>query len=398
MSEKSISMCQGKGSLSHNNREFTASNIDKSRTADNIVFVCQDLGETYRKLFSGAIERYNANQKRNYRKISDYFEHLFNRKPSKSVITGTKMQKSFYEDLVQIGTRDDTGVNTSGAKIAIECLREYMEGFQKRNPNFYVFNAVMHLDESTPHLHIDYIPVGHFNRGIDTRNAMGRALEEMGYGTEANAINRWRLSEWDVLHDICTAHGIEISAPKKSRGYSFTVKEYKEYKARIDTLNAEIENLTAECNKAAAKFEKLAKKKVSIGELENIEARGSVFGKKVTLSKTDYDKLSDTAKKYIVMEKNTSKLIDERDTAVQELDILKHQLKSVLSEYSDYRKEQEEKRLLSNESIKSKIKSLKREEQLTNALKKAQLFITSRGLSDDFECFKLNKTKKFELE
>ena len=77
MSEKSISMCQGKGSLSHNNREFTAQNIDTSRTDDNIVFVRKDLGETYRELFSGAIERYNSHQKRNYRKIPDYFEHLF---------------------------------------------------------------------------------------------------------------------------------------------------------------------------------------------------------------------------------------------------------------------------------------------------------------------------------
>ncbi|MBR6474748.1 MAG: plasmid recombination protein, partial [Lachnospiraceae bacterium] len=198
MSEKSISMCQGKGSLSHNNRDFTARNIDKSRTADNVVFVCQDLGETYRKLFDGAIERYNAHQKRNDRKISDYFEHLFSRKPSKSVITGANKQKSFYEDLVQIGTRDDTGVDSSDAETAKECLREYMEGFQERNPNLHVFNAVMHLDEATPHLHIDYIPVGHFSRGLDTRNAMAKALEEMGHGTGANAINRWRLSEWDV--------------------------------------------------------------------------------------------------------------------------------------------------------------------------------------------------------
>ena len=390
MSEKSISMCQGKGSLSHNNRDFTARNIDKSRTADNVVFVCQDLGETYRKLFDGATERYNAHQKRNDRKISDYFEHLFSRKPSKSVITGANKQKSFYEDLVQIGTRDDTGVDSADAETAKECLREYMEGFQERNPNLHVFNAVMHLDEATPHLHIDYIPVGHFSRGLDTRNAMAKALEEMGHGTGANAINRWRLSEWDVLHDICTAHGIEISAPKKSRGYSYTVQEYGEHQDRINTLNAEIEKLTAECDETAAEFEKLSKKKVSIGEIENIEARESVFGKKVTLSKADYDRLSDTAKKYVAMEKNIRKLRKECDTAVQELETMKQQFDALSSEYSDYRKDRE--------SIRTKIKCLNREEQLTNDLKKARDFITARGLSDDFERFKLGKTRIKELE
>ena len=76
---KTISMCQGKGCLSHNNREFSAKNIDSSRTADNIVFIQQDLGETYHQLFDEAVERYNARQKRKDRRISDYFQHLFNR-------------------------------------------------------------------------------------------------------------------------------------------------------------------------------------------------------------------------------------------------------------------------------------------------------------------------------
>ncbi|MEE1554210.1 MAG: plasmid recombination protein, partial [Lachnospiraceae bacterium] len=155
MSTKSISMCEGKGSLSHNNREFTAKNIDPLRTPDNIVFVQQDLGETYHQLFDEAVERYNARQKRNDRKIGDYFEHLFNRPPSKSVIEGANKQKSFYEHLVYIGTKNDSAVGTPDAEITAECLREYMEGFQARNPNLYVFNAVMHLDEATPHLHID---------------------------------------------------------------------------------------------------------------------------------------------------------------------------------------------------------------------------------------------------
>ena len=239
MSTKTISMCQGKGSLSHNNREFAAKNIDSSRTADNIVFVRQDLGETYDQLFGVAVERYNARQKRNDRKINNYFQHLFNREPSKSVITGANKQKSFYEDLVQIGTKDDTGVGNPDAEIAKECLREYMEGFQERNPNFHVFNAVMHLDEATPHLHIDYIPVGHFGNGIDTRNAMAKALEEMGHGKGANAINRWRLSEWEVLHQICIAHGIEISEPEKSRGYSYTTEEYGKHKDEIKRLEEE---------------------------------------------------------------------------------------------------------------------------------------------------------------
>ena len=106
MATKTISMCQGKGSLSHNNRSFSAKNIDKSRTPDNITFTKQSLKQAYQELFGQAVERYNAKQKRNDRKVDDYFKHLFNREPSMSVLTRKNKQKSFYENLVQIGTKD----------------------------------------------------------------------------------------------------------------------------------------------------------------------------------------------------------------------------------------------------------------------------------------------------
>ena len=308
MSTKSISMCEGKGSLSHNNREFTAKNIDPLRTPDNIVFVQQDLGETYHQLFDEAVERYNARQKRNDRKINDYFEHLFNRPPSKSVIEGANKQKSFYEHLVYIGTKNDSAVGTPDAEKTAECLREYMKGFQARNPNLYVFNAVMHLDEATPHLHIDYIPLGHYSRGLEVRNAKNKALDEMGFGNDAHSNNRWRLSEWEVLRDICNAHGIEISEPKKSRGYSYTVEEYGEHEDEIRRLNEEKAQALSERDEAQAELDKAAKKKIKLDEIEGIEAKESMFGKKVTLAKEDYDTLSDTAKKYVAMVKSTKKL------------------------------------------------------------------------------------------
>ena len=398
MSEKSISMCEGKGSLSHNNREFTAKNIDSSRTPNNIVFVQQDLSEVYHQLFDEAVERYNAKQKRKDRRIGDYFEHLFNRPPSKSVITGTNKHKSFYEHLVYIGTRKDSGVGTPDAEITTECLREYMEGFQQRNPNLYVFNAVLHLDESTPHLHINYIPVGHFTRGLEVRNAKNKAMEEMGFGNDAKSNDRWRRNEWDILKNICNAHGIEISEPKKSRGYSYTVEEYGEHQDKINALNAEIERLTAERDETVAEFEKLSKKKVNITEIESIEAKESMFGKKVTLTKDDYDKLSDTAKKYVAMEKNIKKLKKERDAAVQELGAIKQQFSAVSSELSAYKKKEEDKRFFSREKQNAEAKRIKREEQLSHDLQKARAFISACGLAEDFAKYRYNRSRSTELE
>lgn len=394
MNTKTISMCQGKGSLSHNNREFTAKNIDPFRTPDNIVFVQQDLGEAYDQLFGEAVERYNAHQKRNDRKINDYFQHMFNREPSKCVITGANKQKSFYEDLVQIGMKDDTGVGTPDAETAIKCLCEYMEGFQERNPNFYVFNAVMHLDEATPHLHIDYIPIGHFDRGLETRNAMAKALEEMEYGKGANAINRWRLAEWEVLHQICLSHGIEISEPKKSRGYSYTVQEYGEHKDKIRELEAEKEQLISERDEARAELDKAAKKKAKLTEIDNVETGKTVFGGKVTVSQEDWENISDLAKKQVASQKQTKKLKKERDEAVQKYNTLKVKYDATASELAGYKKKEEEKCYFSREKLNEQTRHISDREKL----RKAMAFIDACGLSDDFARFKFNKTRRSELE
>lgn len=168
MKEKRISFGQGKGSLTHNNREFVAANVDPLRTPDNVTFICQPIAEAYNQLFAESTERYNAKQTRNDRKIhGSYYEHLFGVKPCNTVRTAADKRKSFYEDVVQIGKIEDSGYGTEDFQLVAECLKEYMKGFQKRNPNFYVFNAVLHMDEATPHLHIDYIPVGHYKRGQD---------------------------------------------------------------------------------------------------------------------------------------------------------------------------------------------------------------------------------------
>lgn len=378
---KTISHCQGKGSLTHNNRKFSAKNVDSSRTGNNIVFVEQPIAAAYDELFGAAVERYNAKQKRSDRKIkSGYFEHVFKRSPAQSVVTSADRRKSFYEDVVQIGTKDNTGVGTEDAAVAAECLTIYMNGFQERNPNFRVFNAILHMDEATPHLHIDYIPVGHYKQGVDTQNGIAQALKEMGYGVGKDAISRWREDERAVLEEICKAHSIEIAAPEKSRG-SLTVEAYKEYAQvteKVDEKQKEIEQLDGEIGskelilewrkQAVADTEDtldklgtelqdknatveqldsaisekqnaltktdtaLAEKQAILNEsahkvfkinyIDSIETGKTVFGGKVTVSPDDYDRLTDLAKKQIAAESKESTLTAENAELKKEYDAL----------------------------------------------------------------------------
>lgn len=258
MKEKSISFGQGKGSLAHNNREFIADNVDRNRMQNNVTFIRQPIAEAYKLLFGESTARYNAKQKRNDRKISNYYEHLFGCKPCNTVKVNALDQKSFYEVCVQIGKKEDSGIGTEDAELVAECLKEYMADFQKRSPNFYVFNAVLHMDEATPHLHIDYIPVGHYKRGQDTQNGIAQALKEMGFGEGKNAIARWRASEVEVLKKICLEHDIQPTIPEKSRG-TLEVAEYKEQRRHADELAKQNAQIAADISEKQGKSESLDK-------------------------------------------------------------------------------------------------------------------------------------------
>lgn len=316
MISRTISICQGKGSIGHNNRTFHTKNTDPSRTKNNIVFVREPIGTAYEKLFAEAVERYNAKQKRSDRKIKNgYFEYQFGQPVTETKLTSPDKRKSFYEYLIQLGTMEDTGTGTEAAEKATACLCEYMRGFSERNPNFYVFNAVIHLDEKTPHLHIDYVPVGHYKRGVDTQNGIAQALKEMGYGTGKNAIAKWRQSEYLIFREICEKNGFIISEPKKSRGVSFAVDEYKEIQQEKERLSAELQPLR-EMELVAEETVVIGKKQllshnitVSPEELEKLEQQKKAVAVQSIDNQYDRDKLA-----------NRKQALDEReaDIAVKE--------------------------------------------------------------------------------
>ncbi len=402
VSEKRISHCQGKGSLTHNNRKFSAKNVDGSRTKDNVVFVEQSIEEAYEQLFGAAVERYNAKQKRADRKIkTSYYEHLFKRSPAPSVVTSADKRKSFYEDVVQIGTMQDTGVGTPDAEIAAACLTEYMQDFQQRNPNFYVFNAVLHLDEATPHLHIDYIPIGHYKQGVDTQNCIAQALKEMGYGTGKDAIARWRESECKILTEICNRHGIQIAAPEKSRG-SLTVEQYKEFakvKERVDEKKEEVARLEEQCQEKTTALSKTtaalesnqslletsAQKVAQIKSINEIETGKTFLGGKVTLSKEDFGTLSDLAKKQIAAE-NKEDFLQTRITRLEnENKSLTADKESLTEQNAELRKENGELRSVYGRIAIAKIRSER--DNLQRQLDRVMEFIKSLGLVERLQAF-----------
>lgn len=193
----------GKGSVNHNSRKFHAKNTDPKRSHWNVEYCNQDIREVYHELFDEALERYNSKQTRKDRKIEDYYEK----------IRSGKQEKPFHEIILQIGDKDNMGATTKEGQIAARILDEYMKDFQRRNPTLRVFSAHLHMDEATPHLHIDFVPyTTGSKRGLDTRVSLKQALSALGYkgGTRMETeLNQWVAAEKQQLASIMLEHGIE---------------------------------------------------------------------------------------------------------------------------------------------------------------------------------------------
>ena len=211
---------RGKGSLSHNSRQFIAENVDSSRTPLNIEYRNEDIRAVYHELFDGALARYNEKQTRRDRVIDDYYE---------KIRTG-KQEKLFEELIIQIGNKDDMNASSENGQLARQMLDEYMQSFQERNPTLRVFSAHLHMDEATPHLHIDFIPfTTGSKRGLETRVSLKKALEALGFtgGTKSHTeLNQWIESEKQALASIMARHDIEWEQ-KGTHEEHLSVLDYK---------------------------------------------------------------------------------------------------------------------------------------------------------------------------
>lgn len=277
MAAKTISFPKGKGHLTHNNRDFICNNVVPERTSWNRIYIQEPLKDAYEKCFGQALRDYNAAQKRKDRQKDDYLKEIEN--------SGNK-EKTFYENIVQIGKKMDTpvvdenGVMTEEAKAAIEVLDRYAKTFQERNPNLYLFNCVMHLDEATPHLHIDYIPVAHgYKNGMKTRNSLTKAFQQMGF---AKAVSRkqnetvaWQEREREYLTELCREQGIEIEVLGVQRD-NLSLPEYKAAMCEVEQLEQQAAVLDKRNEALEQQMDELAQKTSELcGQVQEMETQNN---------------------------------------------------------------------------------------------------------------------------
>ena len=240
----------GKGSIRHNNRTFQAVNVDRERTAQNVIFCNEDIQKVYHELFDEALAEYNAKKTKTRDKIPDYYEHIRN----------GKQEKLYQEAIFQIGNMESCGCGTESGERAAVVLKKFAETFSERNPHLRVFNMVLHMDVATPHLHIDYVPVATEQiRGLSTRVSLKQALKQQGFvgkGKNRTEWDLWMENEKEVLKAMAAEQDFVVISLGETRPH-MALPEYKAAMREVEAVNAELVQTKAEVAAEQSKKETL---------------------------------------------------------------------------------------------------------------------------------------------
>ena len=378
MAAKTISFPKGKGHLTHNNRDFISKNVVPERTFWNRVYMQESLEQAYEKCFGQALMDYNATQKRKDRRKENYLKEIEN--------SGNK-EKTFYENIVQIGKKEDTPVvDTDGnlteeAKVAIEILEQYAKTFQERNPNLYLFNSVMHLDEATPHLHIDYIPVAHgYKTGMETRNSLTKALQQMGFAKavskKENETVAWQQRERAYLTDLCREKGIDIEVLGIQRD-NLSLPEYKAAMREVEALEQQAEEMEMHNKELATQAGELAKQ---IDELEARDKSNQELLEKHDLRATTLKTISKEVDAETKNMKSVAIPVNNLFGGEEYVKVKKSDWNKIIDAFS---RAVSRNHLL--EKYEKKISALEKKiVTLTHQIEKLKQFVASRGLGEAF--------------
>ena len=318
--KRTISAMSGDGVVAHNRRTYIAENVDQTRTHLNIEYCYTPIEQAYHELFDEAQAEYNAKQKRKDRRIENYYEKICN----------GDQEKPFYEVIFQVGNKDDMGAASENGALAKEILDKFYHSFLERNPQLHVYSAHLHMDEATPHLHIDFIPfTTGSKRGLSTRVSLKQALADQGITGEGRSLTErdlWVQKEKGALAEIMLEHGIEW-------------EQKGEHKEHLSVLEFKREKRKEELAELEQSIERVQQKQVSIKAVEQIEMKPLPLTSKVAVDKEDFQNLVTAAQKFVVQEKQESKLKKLLKDATKTISDLKAKVDSLVAELDSVRGE-----------------------------------------------------------
>ena len=212
-----------KGNFNHNRRTNSKvpQNVDPTRTAFNKILIDKDIRQVYNEVFGEALAEYNANQiakKHPERQKKDYY----------SAVCHDKKTEPFREAVVQIGNKDKQLPRWESNEI----LQKFLKRFQENNPQLVVVGAYIHNDEATPHMHIVYVPVATYSKGLKKRVSNDKALNQMGYKTW----NDWKDSQMACLENLVREKGYNREYMHNTDKHEPDVQKFKRVQKEVVRL------------------------------------------------------------------------------------------------------------------------------------------------------------------
>ena len=359
----------GDGVVAHNRRTYFAENVDPTRTHLNVEYCYTPIEEAYHQLFDAALAEFNAKQKRKDRCIENYYEKILD----------GKQEKPFYEVIFQVGNKDDMGTAGENAELAKTILDKFYRSFLERNPQLHVYSAHLHMDEATPHLHIDFIPfTTGSKRGLSTRVSLKQALADQGITGEGRSLTErdlWVQKEKEALAEIMLEHGIEW-------------EQKGEHKEHLSVLEFKREKRKEELAELEQSIERVQQQQVSIQAVEQIEAKPLPLTSKVAVDREDYKNLVTGAEKYIAHEKLEGKLKKLLKEAKKTISDLKAKIQSLTAELSAVKAE-----LAQYKSVRGKLRTADLEQENSRLRSKIRSYESTIERNDLWHIFNPHRNK-----
>lgn len=224
MIKTSVSYTHGSGNIDHNLRWLNVyqNHIDSSRTKNNDILFApasnEDLKSLYNSYFNDAVKKFNDATKRKDRKIDNFYDYA-------RTLKSIHGQRPLYTEFVmQLGNAKTINIPK---EILIKIYSEYIEGFKVRNPTLKPICAVIHNDETSPHLHLDVVPVATTKKKLGLTNSFVAALEQLGYPKSKRFQYRsWREGEVKALCEVMEKYGYERQVMDNNSTHAKTIHPF----------------------------------------------------------------------------------------------------------------------------------------------------------------------------
>lgn len=367
----------------HNNRKYKNKNnqeLDPEKSHENVVIVgtnniIEDVKKVYKDVFTEAVYDYNMKQKREDRKILDYYNQINNDKQTNLAV----------EMIFQLGDYDHWKDKSMEDKKKMVSIYSKAVDILK-DKNVITAQATVHMDESSPHLHLIAVPIADNNkRGLSKQVSQNKVLTIKAIKEIREEIEKVFISEYKKTYkeDITLKKGselpdhLDVKKYKKAKEILKVAKDY-EYNNEIkDTLETELENTKEEIKEIEEKITEAKKEKEDkIEKIEDVKTETNNLTSELTKLETS---------------KNTKE--KEKDDLEKDLDLYQQKIK-------DYKekivKDKEEAERLEEEEKKT-AKDLKEKEKKIKEVKE-ELDKKNKEYNDHLTEINNQEEKKKKLE